>query len=99
MKNDNDLKCLECKFVVCEKCKMKDNKLQNKYRKLQNYVYFNLEKYGNTVLSKKVYEELGQATIIKDLKENGFKNISFIIGAESGAIIVKAAWWAKKETV
>lgn len=98
MKNDNDIKCFDCEYMVCENCQLKSKKLKNKYRKLQNYAYFNLEKFGNTVLSKKVYDALGKATIIKDLKDNGFKDIS-IIKSKTGSIIVKAKWWAKKATV
>lgn len=37
------------------------------------FVYRNLEKYGNTVISEEEYNRLGEDKILKHLKRKGFK--------------------------
>lgn len=95
---DKDLKCLECGLLHCDyfkktkyvkQCPNLRSKLKNKYRKLQNFVYFNLEKFGNSVISEQVYNKLGKKAVVKDLEQNGFTNIYISMGTY-GSIIVTA---------
>lgn len=95
---DKDLRCLKCGLLHCDyfkptkyikQCPNFRSKLRNKYRKLQNYVYANLEKYGNSVISNAVYEKLGRKKTIEDLEQNGFTNVYIGVGA-FGSIIVTA---------
>ena len=73
-------RCLKCEFRTCNenaKCEIKNLKYFNSYRKLDNYVYRNLKRYGNALLIKKDYRVLGEAKIKRDLELNGFKDIRF----------------------
>lgn len=40
---------------------------------LEDYVYKNLEMFGNTVISENAYNRLGEVKILKHLKKKGFK--------------------------
>ena len=40
---------------------------------LDNYVYENIERFGNTVISESDYDELGEDKIIKHLRKWGFE--------------------------
>lgn len=42
---------------------------------LQAYVYRNLNLYGNTVLSRRTYDFLGETSILRELKRRGFECI------------------------
>ena len=37
-----------------------------------DYVYENLEKYGNTVINDNFYKKIGKKIVLSDLKNNGF---------------------------
>ena len=39
---------------------------------LDNYIFRNLEKYGNALISESLYKKLGKSKILKILKEKGF---------------------------
>ena len=39
---------------------------------MEKYVYEHLKRYGNTVISEKVYDKMGEKKILKDLKRHGF---------------------------
>ena len=46
---------------------------------LDKYIYRNLEKYGNALISESLYKKLGKSKILKILKEKGFNcNIKII---------------------
>lgn len=75
-------KCYTCEFTHCgynPTCELIKTKKDNPYRKLHNYVYKNLEAFGNTVISEDTLKELGEKTIKKDILHNGFKNVSIVI--------------------
>ena len=88
------LKCKECEHLHCDyyesyygkECESLEIKLDNPYRKLQNYVYLHLKKYGNSLIANTTYTLLGEKEIIKDLKKNGFKKVKIEKGA-FGSII------------
>lgn len=87
-------RCLKCEFRTCNenaKCEIKNYKYLNTYRKLDNYVYRNLKRYGNALLIKKDYRVLGEDRIKRDLELNGFKNICFTT-TEYRSVIV----WAER---
>lgn len=39
---------------------------------LENYIYRNLDRYGNCLISNSLYKRLGKTKILKDLKQHGF---------------------------
>lgn len=39
---------------------------------LENYIYRNLDRYGNCLISNSLYKRLGKAKILEDLKLHGF---------------------------
>jgi hypothetical protein len=107
--SDPDLTCLKCNVMHCDyktkttkngvkKCSNIKSKLKNKYRKLQNYVYFNLKKYGNTIIGDVVYERLGKEKIKQDLSQNGFEDI-YISKGTFGSIIVTAKYNEERDEV
>lgn len=79
--------CKECNLRTCEGCEHLEKRRRNKHKKLDNYVYMNLEKYGNTVLDPQVYKDLGAGRIVDDLLKNGFTNIEITI-TENSTILV-----------
>lgn len=40
---------------------------------LDQYVYRNLEHFGNAMIGNKTYEKFGEEKILKDLEKHGFK--------------------------
>lgn len=85
-------KCYKCEYTHCgynPTCELIKTKKDNPYRKLHNYVYKNLEEFGNTVIGIDTLKELGKDIIIKDIKDNGFINIS-IETTKNKSIIIRA---------
>lgn len=41
-------------------------------KKLDAYVYQNLDKYRNSYIDKHTYKKLGESGILSDLKKNGY---------------------------
>ena len=39
---------------------------------LENYIYRNLDRYGNCLISNSLYKRLGKTKILEDLKQHGF---------------------------
>lgn len=39
---------------------------------LESYIYRNLDRYGNCLISNSLYKRLGKAKILEDLKLHGF---------------------------
>jgi hypothetical protein len=91
---DTDRICTECKFTHCgwyeskyeNPCPLLNKKRSNKYMKLHKYVYQNLTKYGNAVISNETYETLGEQEILKDLEINGISNVIIDITADNTVI-------------
>ena len=50
----------------------------------ESYVYRNLKKYGNCIISKSDYKRYGKNKILKELKENGFNCNIRIIKSKEG---------------
>lgn len=79
----NEIDCLSCKLLHCDyyetrknkKCVLEKDKHKNQYRKLQNYVYHNLKKFGNSIVTETLIEKIGKEGIIDDLTRNGFVDI------------------------
>ena len=68
-----DKECLECKNSSCSYCTCLEafnRKRKNIFRKMQNYVYDNLKRYGNTFISTETYNKMGEKTIKEDLAKN-----------------------------
>ena len=85
-------KCYTCEFMHCgynKNCELIKTKKENPYRKLNNYVYKNLEAFGNTVINIDTLNDLGEEIIIKDIKDNGFINVS-IEQTKNKSIIIRA---------
>lgn len=86
--------CPQCKYTHCGwyehkygvPCPLANNKIRNPYTKLQRYVYLNLERYNNALISYETYEKLGEKEILKDLEMNGFPNIIIYLTADNTVI-------------
>ena len=107
--SDPDLTCLKCNVLHCDyknkktklgtiKCPVTKSKMKNKYRKLQNYVYYNLKKYGNTIINEHTYNKLGVEKIKKDLAQNGFVDI-YVSRGVFGSIIVNATYVKERDEI
>ena len=107
--SDPDLTCLKCGVLHCDykthktktgikKCSLTKKKYKNKYRKLQNYVYYNIKTYGNSLIADNVYDALGIEKIKQDLTQNGFVDIYFHRGAFN-SLIVEAKYVKERDEV
>ena len=93
---DTDRICEHCPYLHCgwyeafnrEPCPISKRKLKNKYSKLNKYVYENLRKYGNTLVSNETYDTLGEKAIIEDLKANGIDNVIIKITQDNTIILM-----------
>ena len=47
---------------------------------LDQYVYNNLRKYGNTIIGESAYKRFGKNKILKDLEKHGFNCNIRIVG-------------------
>jgi hypothetical protein len=82
--NNKEMTCVLCPHLHCDyyetyegdECPLAKEKNTNPYRKLNNYVYLNLKQYGNSIICSKKYTAIGREEIFKDLKSNGFTNIT-----------------------
>lgn len=106
---DSDLTCVKCDVLHCDyktekikdgvkKCSYLKHKYKNKYRKLQNYVYYNIKTYGNSLIADNVYNTLGVDKIKKDLMQNGFVDIYFHRGTFN-SLIVEAKYVKERDEV
>lgn len=95
--------CTKCKYAHCDwfkvdnnlECPLRKRKLENKYRKLQRYVYDNLKRYGNTIVSQITYNTLGEDGILNDLKENGIDNVKITITSDNTILLKRRDMNAK----
>ena len=46
---------------------------------LESYIYRNLERYGNCLISNELYEKLGEKKILNDLKNHGLNCIINVV--------------------
>lgn len=73
-------KCNNCMVRDCEnnkECIYRAKKLNYDLsldKKLENYVYFNLNDFGNCYISNNDYKKIGEKNIIKDIINNGFES-------------------------
>lgn len=87
----DDSKCLTCKYRSCADdyyCQQIIYKYKNAYKKLENYAYDSLKRFGNTIISKEDYEALGERAIVEDLELNGFKDIKLQV---AGSVMISVS--------